>query len=151
MRRRSTTRGRGRWPTVAAATGVVVVVGAGLGVAASAAGGSDQRGQQGAAAGVGSVSCPSVEGRLPVVPEQARREVAENVALLQRQVDEANRRLVSSAGEGGPNFVRNAITGPLVDKRVATLNRIATAIGRNAPRPGTLVELAECSLVPAAP
>ncbi len=62
------------------------------------------------------------------------------------QIREADRRLVTSQGEGGPNFVRNAILGPLADKRVATINRIATAIGRHAPRPQGLDALAPCTL-----
>jgi hypothetical protein len=92
------------------------------------------------------VACPTVADRLPAVPDRARAEVERNLALLDTQVAEANRRLVSSAGEGGPDFVRNAILGPLEDKRVATINRIATAIGRHAPRPAGLVALAGCTL-----
>ncbi|MCP8713376.1 hypothetical protein IGB19_37480, partial [Streptomyces sp. AC04842] len=42
--------------------------------------------------------------------------------------------------------VRNAILGPLEDKRIATVNRIATAVGRTADRPAGLDSLATCSL-----
>jgi hypothetical protein len=98
------------------------------------------------AAAAGKIVCPAVADKLPAVPAQAQAEVARNLALLQTQIDEANNRLVTSAGEGGANFVQNAILGPLEDKRVATINRIATAIGRNAARPAGLDALAPCQL-----
>lgn len=93
------------------------------------------------------ISCPDVESQLPAIPAQAQAEVERNLALLDTQISEAENRLATSAGEGGANFVQNAILGPLADKRVATINRIATAIGRNAPRPELDVEtLSVCSL-----
>jgi Domain of unknown function (DUF1996) len=92
------------------------------------------------------ITCPTVADRLPAVPAQAKAEVDRNLALLDTQIKEANARLVSSAGQGGPNFVQNAILGPLKDKRVATINRIATAIGRVAQRPAGLDALAPCTL-----
>jgi hypothetical protein len=94
----------------------------------------------------GAILCPAVADRLPAVPAQARAEVARNLTLLETQIAEADRRLVTSAGEGGVNFVQNAILGPLEDKRFATINRIATAIGRNAARPEGLDVLAPCRL-----
>jgi hypothetical protein len=97
-------------------------------------------------AAAGKIVCPTVADRLPAVPAQATAAVERNLALLQTQINEANNRLVTSAGEGGPNFVQNAILGPLKDKRVATINRIATAIGRNAARPQGLDALAPCQL-----
>ncbi|GAA0254949.1 hypothetical protein [Cryptosporangium japonicum] len=101
--------------------------------------GEDPAGQQ--------ISCPDVESQLPAIPAQAQAEVERNLALLDTQINEAENRLVTSEGEGGPNFVQNAILGPLADKRVATINRMQTAIGRNAPRPNLDVEsLSVCSL-----
>ncbi|MDT7798233.1 MAG: hypothetical protein QOI78_1666 [Actinomycetota bacterium] len=94
----------------------------------------------------GQITCPDVESQLPAIPAQAQAEVQRNLALLDTQIAEANNRLVTSAGEGGANFVQNAILGPLEDKRVATINRIATAIGRNADKPQGLDALAPCSL-----
>jgi hypothetical protein len=94
----------------------------------------------------GDITCPDVASRLPAIPAQAQAEVDRNLALLNTQISEANNRLVSSEGEGGANFVQNAILGPLADKRVATINRIATAIGRNAARPAGLDALAPCQL-----
>ncbi|MFJ8962584.1 DUF1996 domain-containing protein [Lentzea sp. NPDC102401] len=92
------------------------------------------------------IKCPSVRGALPGVPDQAIDETDRNLALLDKQIAEANQRLVTSKGQGGPNFVDNAILGPLKDKRIATLDRIAIAIGRNASKPQGLERLAPCKL-----
>jgi phage-related protein len=98
-------------------------------------------------AAVGTVNCPTVADKLPAIPAQAQAEVQRNLDLLNTQIAEANARLVSTVGQGGPNFIQNAILGPLKDKRVATINRIATAIGRNAAKPQGLAEaLATCTL-----
>ncbi|WP_405874813.1 hypothetical protein [Streptomyces sp. NBC_00005] len=94
----------------------------------------------------GTITCPDVASQLPEIPASAKAEVDRNVALLQTQIDEANKRLVDTVGQGGPNFVQNAILGPLEDKRIATVNRIATAIGRTADKPQGLDALAPCTL-----
>ncbi|MBJ6631500.1 hypothetical protein [Streptomyces sp. I5] len=103
-------------------------------------------GQDGDASGVGTISCPDVAPQLPAIPASAQAEVDRNLALLDQQITEANKRLADTVGQGGPNFVQNAILGPLEDKRVATVNRIATAIGRTADRPAGLDSLAACTL-----
>jgi hypothetical protein len=92
------------------------------------------------------VSCPTVADRLPDVPARAREEVDRNLAALETQIAEANRRLASSQGQGGPNFVQNAVLGPLADKRRATLDRITIAIDRAGPRPQGLRSLAACTV-----
>ncbi|MFI0768812.1 hypothetical protein ACH4TQ_28575 [Streptomyces sp. NPDC021218] len=92
------------------------------------------------------ISCPAVAGSLPEIPAQAQAEVDRNLALLDTQLAEANKRLGTSQGEGGPNFVQNAILGPLADKRKSTLDRIAISIGRRAEKPTGLDALAECTL-----
>ncbi|KUN97351.1 hypothetical protein [Streptomyces caeruleatus] len=97
-------------------------------------------------AGVGTISCPDVTGQLPAIPASAQAEVDRNLAQLQTQIDEANQRLVDTVGQGGPNFVQNAILGPLEDKRVAALNRIETSIGRAAAKPEGLEAFAACTL-----
>ncbi|MER5212793.1 hypothetical protein ABT063_19975 [Streptomyces sp. NPDC002838] len=97
-------------------------------------------------AGPGTITCPDVKSKLPAVPASAKAEVDRNLALLNTQIQEANKRLVETVGQGGPNFVQNAIVGPLKDKRVATVNRIATAIGRTAAKPQGLDSLAACTL-----
>jgi hypothetical protein len=103
----------------------------------------------GAAVVAQTVNCPTVEDKLPEVPAGAQAEVDRNLTLLTTQIAEADARLAKLAvrPEGGPNFVANAITGPLEDKRFAVLNRIATAVERiTKDRPGGLVELAPCGL-----
>ncbi|GHA29157.1 hypothetical protein GCM10010372_31380 [Streptomyces tauricus] len=111
-------------------------------------GGADDggAGDAGDAGAVGTVNCPAVEGSLPAIPASAQDEVTRNLALLDAQIAEANQRLIDTVGQGGANFVQNAILGPLEDKRVATLNRIETAIGRTAAKPEGLEALAACEL-----
>ncbi|NUO41067.1 MAG: hypothetical protein HOV73_06450 [Streptomyces sp.] len=94
----------------------------------------------------GTITCPDVASQLPAIPASAQAEIDRNLALLQTQIDEANKRLVDTVGQGGPNFVQNAILGPLEDKRIATVNRMATAIGRTAEKPQGLDALAPCTL-----
>ncbi|MER6675896.1 hypothetical protein [Streptomyces sp. NPDC000983] len=97
-------------------------------------------------AGVGAISCPDVASQLPAIPASAQAEVDRNLALLQTQIDEANKRLVDTVGQGGPNFVQNAILGPLASKRTAAIDRIAISIGRTAEKPQGLNSLAACTL-----
>jgi hypothetical protein len=102
-------------------------------------------GNAGTTATASVANCPSVAGTLGNVPAAARDEVIRNLALLDRQVREANARLASSANEGGRDFVRNAVLGPLKDKRAATLDRIAIAIRRTGVQPPNLAGLAACT------
>jgi hypothetical protein len=97
-------------------------------------------------AGTPAVSCPAVGDRMPAVPAQARAVVNQDLDLLDRQIAEANQRLISEQGKISPDFVNNAILGPLRDKRTAALDRIATAIGRTTQRPANLLQLAGCDL-----
>jgi uncharacterized protein DUF1996 len=96
--------------------------------------------------GAQQIVCPDVAGQLPNIPAQAKDEVQRNLDLLKTQIDEANNRLTTSAGQGGANFIQNAILGPLKDKRTATIDRIAIAIGRNTQKPQGLDKLAPCTL-----
>ncbi|MEV4711870.1 hypothetical protein [Micromonospora sp. NPDC049374] len=116
----------------------------------NAGNGNGNAGNGNAEAGVAQrVSCPTVADRLPAVPAQAAAEVQRELANLESQIADADARLARQAAnpQGGPNFVRNAIIGPLEDRRVAAINRIATAIGRvDGNRPADLVNLARpCS------
>ncbi|MDR7322980.1 MULTISPECIES: hypothetical protein [Catenuloplanes] len=120
------------------AVGALTLLGGGLGVAMAGTGSSGAAGQ--------TITCPTVEDKLPAIPASAQAEVDRNLALLETQIQEANNRLATSAGEGGPNFVQNAILGPLASKRTATIDRIAISIGRTAEKPTNLGGLAECSL-----
>ncbi|MFI6487258.1 hypothetical protein [Streptomyces sp. NPDC050564] len=135
---------------VAMIGGAAAVVLSGAVIAGSAlAGETSKSGGQNAttkAASPGTVNCPAVAPSLPAVPASAKAEVDRNLALLNTQISEADKRLVDTVGQGGPNFVQNAILGPLKDKRVATINRIATAIGRTAAKPQGLDALAPCTL-----
>ncbi|MFI6023190.1 hypothetical protein ACIBCP_36810 [Streptomyces sp. NPDC051287] len=136
---------------VAFVGGAAAVALSGAIVAGSALAGTPDRssGTDGArtlAAASGTITCPDVASRLPAVPASAQAEVDRNLTLLRTQIQEANQRLADTVGQGGPNFVNNAILGPLKDKRVATVNRIATAIGRTAARPAGLDALAPCAL-----
>ncbi|MEV0429027.1 hypothetical protein [Micromonospora sp. NPDC050495] len=99
----------------------------------------------GAGAGTPTVACPDVRAKLPEVPAQARAEVDRNLALLDSQIADANRRLAANARNGG-DVINNTILRPLADRRTATLNRIATAIGRVAQRPQGLDQLAQCAI-----
>ncbi|MER6563188.1 hypothetical protein ABT300_36765, partial [Streptomyces sp. NPDC001027] len=91
--------------------------------------------EAGAGAGAGTantVNCPNIASRVSAVPAAARAEVNRDLGLLNTQIEEANNRLATATGQGGANFVQNAILSPLKDKRVATINRIVKAIGSTA-------------------
>ncbi|BCY09244.1 hypothetical protein L3i22_043320 [Actinoplanes sp. L3-i22] len=111
----------------------VVATGVGIGVAS-------------AGQAAPTVNCPQV--RITVaVPAQQRADVQRNLQLLNTQIAEANNRLRTSADQGGPNFIQNAILGPLRDKRISTIDRIEIAIGRNAARPNlNAAKVAPCTL-----
>jgi hypothetical protein len=110
------------------------------------AGDDNAAGDGGAAAGVASINCPNVDVTV-TVPATAEAEVVRNLQLLNTQISEANNRLKTTVGQGGPNFIQNAILGPLADKRFATINRIETAIGRRATKPNLDAEgLSDCTL-----
>ncbi|WP_181797004.1 DUF1996 domain-containing protein [Streptomyces sp. WELS2] len=85
-----------------------------------------------ATARVVTVSCPDVGQRLTNVPEPARQGVARELADLDRQITEAYARLAATrnAQAKDPGFVRNAIVGPLGEKRAATIDRIRIGIQR---------------------
>src|SRR5262249_2855506 len=72
------------------------------------------------------VRCPSVRDKLPGAPASALGVVTRALAELDRQISEANQRLVTSPGQGG------AILRALNTKRAAVLQRIAAATGLKA-------------------
>lgn len=135
---------------VAIIGGVAAVALSGAVIAGSALAGETSKSTNSQAARTkaapGTVNCPAVAPSLPAIPASAKAEVDRNLALLDTQIAEANKRLVDTVGQGGANFAQNAIVGPLKDKRVATINRIATAIGRTAAKPQGLDSLATCTL-----
>ncbi|MGW1272840.1 hypothetical protein, partial [Streptomyces sp. NPDC002491] len=126
-----------------ALTGAVVVNSALAGESSSKGGATNA---QTLAAGPGTITCPDVASQLPAVPATAKAEVDRNLALLQTQINEANTRLQNTVGQGGPNFVQNAILGPLKGKRESTIDRIAISIGRKGTKPQGLNVLAACTL-----
>jgi len=91
------------------------------------------------------VDCPDVASKLPDVPDQAMDEVNRNLDLLDKQIDEANKR-IANGDLKTPQDIQNAVVGPLKDKRAATIDRIAIAIGRRAAKPTNLGGLAQCAL-----
>ncbi|GAA3787226.1 hypothetical protein GCM10023083_23840 [Streptomyces phyllanthi] len=103
---------------------------------------------QNQAAGASTIDCPDVGQQLKSVPAQARAQVDKELALLDKQISEAYQRLSTSqrAIQQDANFAQNAIVGPLKDKRKATIDRIAIAIGRVGTKPQGLDALAACKL-----
>ncbi|MDQ7808994.1 DUF1996 domain-containing protein [Amycolatopsis sp. A133] len=94
------------------------------------------------------VACPDVASKLADIPDQAMAEVDGNLDQLDSQTDEANQRIAATQGQGGQDFVRNAILNPLKDRRSAIIDRIATAIGRFTQKPRDLGDLAPCATKP---
>ncbi|MET9516607.1 DUF1996 domain-containing protein [Streptomyces sp. NPDC002994] len=95
------------------------------------------------------IDCPEVANDLPEeVPDSARQEVDRELAALDSQITEAYKRFADSQQQiaQDPNLAQNAILGPLKDKRLATIDRIAIAFDRAAERPQGLEGLAPCTL-----
>ncbi|MFE9774268.1 hypothetical protein ACFYOV_21880 [Streptomyces sp. NPDC005931] len=107
----------------------------GFALAGEQAGSPGGGAQPGTPAGPGTIACRDVASRLPAVPASAHAEVDRNLALLDRQIHEADKHLTDTVGQGGPDFVQNAVLGPLKDRRTAAIDRIAIAIDRTADRP----------------
>jgi hypothetical protein len=123
------------WKIVTVGTVFVLIGGLGVGVAAAREGRSTP-----------TVRCPSIVNALPDVPAEARQEVSRNLGQLNQQISDANRRLANSRRSRDPIFVENAILSPLEDKRLATIDLIATAIERGGERPSGLEKLAACTV-----
>lgn len=148
-RRRSTTARRAIGSAAALAIGAGGLVAVNIYASAdetSAPKGTAQN--QALAAGTSTIDCPDVGQQLTSVPAKAKAQVDKELALLDKQISEAYQRLSTSqkAIQQDPNFAQNAIVGPLKDKRKATIDRIAIAIGRVAAKPQGLDALAACTL-----
>ncbi|MFF3326290.1 DUF1996 domain-containing protein [Streptomyces sp. NPDC002889] len=112
-------------------------------------GGNEQNQTQSAGPSASTIKCPEVANGLPEVPEGARPEVDRELATLDSQITEAYQRFVDEKEqiERDPQFARNAVLEPLKDKRAASIDRIATAIGRVAGQPPQGLEsMAPCTL-----
>ncbi|MGW1716423.1 DUF1996 domain-containing protein [Streptomyces sp. NPDC002156] len=148
-RRRSKTARRAVGAAAALAIGAGGLVAVNIYASADETGASKGSAQnQVLAAGGSTIDCPDVGQQLTSVPAQAKAQVDKELALLDKQISEAYQRLSTSqrAIAQDPNFAQNAIIGPLKDKRKATIDRIATAIGRVAAKPQGLDALAACTL-----
>ncbi|MFE5813372.1 DUF1996 domain-containing protein [Streptomyces sp. NPDC056479] len=99
----------------------------------------------------GTIDCPDVGTKLTAVPDDAKEDVAKELALLDQQIADAYQRLTESAQaiQQDAGFADNAIMNPLKEKRGATIERIAIAVDRTGDRPEGLEALAACTLRPA--
>ncbi|WP_149182011.1 DUF1996 domain-containing protein [Streptomyces sp. TRM49041] len=118
-------------------------------------GSGDQRERQeqqqvrNASSGMSTIDCPEVADGLPEdMPDRARGEVDLELARIDNRVTDAYQRLAQSREQiaQDPSFAENVILGPLKDERLASIQRIAVAIGRIAERPQGMESLAPCTL-----
>ncbi len=107
-----------------------------------------ENGRPATTAAAQTVNCPTVRDKLPAVPAAAAAQVERELANLDQEIARQNERLARQAvrPEGGPNFVDNAILGPLRNKRIAVLDRIEIAFNRIGAQRPDLDALAACSL-----
>ncbi|MEU5826820.1 hypothetical protein [Micromonospora tulbaghiae] len=107
-----------------------------------------ENGRPATTAAAQTVNCPTVRDKLPAVPAAAVAQVERELANLDQEIARQNERLARQAvrPEGGPNFVDNAILGPLRNKRIAVLDRIEIAFNRIGAQRPDLDALATCSL-----
>ncbi|MER6162593.1 DUF1996 domain-containing protein [Streptomyces sp. NPDC001868] len=133
-----------------AASAALAVAGGGLVWANFYASAGESKSKQNstlASAQVATIACPDVGQKLTNVPRNARAGVAKELALLDRQITEAYKRLADTrqAQAGDAGFVNNAILGPLKSKRTATIDRIGINIKRvGGKAPQGLAQLATC-------
>ncbi|PCG82277.1 hypothetical protein CIB93_31005 [Streptomyces sp. WZ.A104] len=94
------------------------------------------------------IVCPEAVNGLAEVPDRVRSEVDRELAAMDTQITDAYRQFADRKEQiaRDPGLAENAVLGPLRSKRAASLDRIGTAIGRVAERPGGLDSLAGCSL-----
>ncbi|TXS42617.1 DUF1996 domain-containing protein [Streptomyces sp. OR43] len=94
------------------------------------------------------IDCPEVVNEIPEVPDPARAEVDRELAAMDTQITDAYREFADRRDRMArdPQLAQNAVLGPLKARRTASIDRIATAIGRSTERPEGLGSLAPCSL-----
>ncbi|MCP3817487.1 DUF1996 domain-containing protein [Streptomyces sp. A3M-1-3] len=97
---------------------------------------------------VSTIDCPEVANGLPDVPQQSRGEVDRELAAIDTQITDAYKQFADQKEqiERDPNLGKNAILDPLEDRRRASIDRIAVAIGRSGQQPGNLEGMAPCTL-----
>ncbi|MGW7303271.1 DUF1996 domain-containing protein [Streptomyces sp. NPDC054829] len=110
---------------------------------ASATGGDEAAQKAGA-----TIDCPDVGAELTQVPDAARADVDKELASLDGQIAEAYQQLQAATQEQKQDsgFTDSSIMKPLEEKRGATIERIAVAIGNAGERPEGLEALAGCEL-----
>nr|WSW69601.1 DUF1996 domain-containing protein [Streptomyces sp. NBC_00995] len=94
------------------------------------------------------IDCPEVVNEIPEVPDPVRAEVDRELAAMDTQITDAYREFADRRDRMArdPQLAQNAVLGPLKARRTASIDRIATAIGRSTERPEGLGSLAPCSL-----
>ncbi|MEV0966171.1 hypothetical protein AB0J25_26930, partial [Streptomyces sp. NPDC049910] len=152
MRRSSRRRSTGGRRVVAASIALMLGGGGLIAVntyaSAGEGWGKSQNRTLGAGASASTIKCPEAANGLSEVPDAARREVDRELAAMDSQITEAYKRFAEQREQVAqdPGFAENAVLGPLKDKRTASLDRIATAIGRAGDRPKGLESMAACEL-----
>ncbi|MFI1954495.1 DUF1996 domain-containing protein [Streptomyces xinghaiensis] len=94
------------------------------------------------------ISCPDVGQQLTDLPGEARADVDKALADLDQQITEAYDRLTSTRQEQAQdgNFVRDAILGPLSEKRTEVIGQIKIDVKRaGGTAPESLDGLAACT------
>ncbi|WAZ26113.1 DUF1996 domain-containing protein [Streptomyces cinnabarinus] len=146
---RRNTRRRPTGPRRATFAAIALILGgSGLvatNIYASATEGDGASAQDGGA----TIDCPDVGAELTAVPDAARTDVDNELAALDGQITEAYKQLRSATPEQRQDtgFTDGSIMNPLEEKRGASIERIAVAIGNAAgERPDGLEALAGCEL-----
>lgn len=146
---RRNTRRRPTGPRRATFAAVALILGGGGLVAtniyASATEGGDGTSAQ---SGEATIDCPDVGSELTEIPDAARTDVDNELAALDGQIAEAYQQLRAATAEQRQDtgFTDGSIMNPLEEKRGATIERIAVAIGNAGERPEGLEALAGCEL-----
>ncbi|MET8676421.1 DUF1996 domain-containing protein [Streptomyces sp. NPDC004647] len=109
-------------------------------------GGGSSTGQP--AANASTIACPEVVDQIPDVPQQSRKEVDRNLALLDTQIGDSYQSLVSNRAKAAsdPDWAQKSVLDPLADKRRTVIKNINTALEAEDAQPKGLEELAECQL-----
>ncbi|WP_274557698.1 DUF1996 domain-containing protein [Streptomyces spiramyceticus] len=156
MRRASRKRSTLASRAIAASAALILGGGGLVAVNVYASAGEGQSGPDGGQTGqientgrqMSTIDCPEVANDLTEVPDSVRQEVDQELAALDSQITDAYKQFADSWKQiaQDPNYAENAILQPLKDKRLASTDRIATAIEREGERPQGLESLSACTL-----
>lgn len=98
---------------------------------------------------VSTIDCPDVSNSLPDVPDSARPEVDRELAAIDTQITDAYEKFASDKDrvDRDPGYGQQVVLDPLKEKRTASLDRIAGAVGRGGgQQPQGMQGLAPCTL-----